>query len=92
METKNPSFIPLNLFGSISTINTSFFVFTVSCCCFSFFWGGGVVVHFHQTLKQSNRIQQYAPHCSLTVDRLENFKAPPILLNFKRLILIVKVT
>ena len=40
-KTKKPSFIPFNLFGSISTINTFFFVFIVSCCCFSFFKGGG---------------------------------------------------
>ena len=40
-KTKKPSFIPFNLFGSISTINTFFFVFIVSCCCFSFLGGGG---------------------------------------------------
>ena len=39
-KTKKPSFIPFNLFGSISTINTFFFVFIVSCCCFPFFRGG----------------------------------------------------
>ena len=46
-KTKKPSFIPFNLFGSISTINTFFSFLLFLAVVFLFWGGGGVVVHFH---------------------------------------------